>query len=280
MPIRAAVLWTVLALGAAACGDSGVDPSPDPPPVSNASPVIVSITVQGSGPREPAQYASLGETVTVTAIVTDAETPVAQLTYEWTSSVGGSFGGSGASVTWTAPAAAATPTGAVLTLTITERYGTNSSNRVTGTSTVNVHDSVKEVSDLARQFLIDFSDQVHPDVVMKNFTMSCPGAAEEYQDVVKHQNAVTVTSYTIGAPVTTVPFTGICPFRSRFGDACAQVPVRWVGKSKSTGETLISTGTDQVTAVLENNQWKLCASDFDGTTTSGFRTTAGLWFTN
>jgi hypothetical protein len=273
--------WTVVLAGCAAlsaCRGPESPSDPPPPPVTNAPPVIASIKVQGTGPREPEQYATLDETVNVSAVVTDAETPVTQLTYEWTSSVGGSFNGTGANVTWTAPRTATTPANATLTLTVIERYGASGINRVVSTSIVSLHDSVKEVSDFAVKFLKDFSDQKPPDEVMQNFTATCPGRADEYSDVLIHQQQVTVVTYNIDTPSTTVRFTGSCPHRNRQGDACAQVPVRWVSKQKSTGKILISEGIDQVTAILENNQWRLCASDFIGTTTDGLRITNGLWF--
>ena len=56
--------------------------------VSNAPPSIVSIAVKGSKPREPPQFADLDETVTVSATVTDAETPVSQLTFAWSAEAG------------------------------------------------------------------------------------------------------------------------------------------------------------------------------------------------
>jgi hypothetical protein len=265
----------------AACGGSSVAPSddpPSPPPAPNDPPVIASITVQGTaGPREPAQYASLGETVNVTAVVTDTETPPAQLTYEWTSSVGGTFSGNTASVMWTAPPSAVTPADITLTLRVTERYGTNGTYRVERTSTVNLHDSAKEVGDLARQFLLDFSNQLDPDFVMRNFSPNCPGTTDERGEVIDQQARFTVLSYTVEAASTTVPFTGICPFRNRQGDACAQVPVRWEAREKSSGNVGTTSGIDQVTAVLENGRWRLCASDYNLQSSSGLRLTS-MWF--
>src|SRR5207247_3654422 len=86
----------------------------------------------------------------------------------------------------------------------------------------------------------------------------------------------TITSYKFGAPATTVPFTGRCVFRDRIGDACAQVPAEWHSFIKAAtyhpdlkpyvGHMMNVIGTDQVTAVLENDQWKLCASDWNQTT--------------
>ena len=272
---RLAVFPTLLylTLVAIACGtDPGTGPSdPDPPPPANAVPVVTSILVKGALAREPAQYATLGETVNVTATVADAETPVGQLTYEWVSSVGGTFGGNAATTTWTAPATlpGTTPVNATLTLTVVERVDATRNNRVTATSVVDLHNSPKEVGDLAYQFLVDFSKQLAPDVVMRNFTNNCPTTADEYQDVINQQNAVTVMSYDIGQPTTTVPFIGACPYRNRAGDACSNLQVRWTSRIKSNGSISNSSGVDQVTAVLENGQWKLCASDYNELSSSG-----------
>ena len=258
----------------AACGSSSTDPSdPPPPPPVNALPVVTSIFVKGTLSREPAQYATLGETVNVTATVTDAETPLNQLTYEWSSSVGGTFGGNATTTTWTAPASltGATPVNATLTLTVTERVDATRNNRVTATSIVDLHNSPKEVGDLAVLFLEDFSKQLSADVVMRNFTATCPEAAEERAQVEANNAQNQVLSYRIDPANTTVPFTGTCPFRNVRGDACAQVPVSWTARNKSTGAVGTNSGIDQVTAVLEGGQWKLCASDYNLLTATGSR---------
>jgi hypothetical protein len=214
----------------------------------------------------------VGETVSVSALVTDVETALDQMTFDWSSTVGGAFSGSGANVTWTAPnPLSGTPLTATLTLVVTERYSTTTSDglpttsehRVTGTSSVRVHNSVREVSDLAELFLLDFSRQLEPAFVMRNFTPTCPGTADELGDVLNNQRNFVITSYTIGPAVTTVPFTGRCSFRNRIGDGCALVPVEWHSTIKATGQAIWTRGIDQVTAILENDQWKLCASDYD-----------------
>jgi hypothetical protein len=251
-----------------------------PPVVTNAPPVVTNVTVRGTGPREPAQYATLDETVNVSATVTDAETPLSQLTFAWTADVG-TFTGSGAAVTWKAPAGFQTPGTVTLTLTVTERYETTDGtglpvtreNQTRATSTVSVHDSVREVNDLAVEFLVDFSKQLDPAFVVRNFTPTCGGMADELSDVAKNNRDNLITSYTIGTPETTVDFTGRCPFRNVVGDACAQVPVDWRSTNRATGQPGRATGIDQVTAVLENDRWRLCASDFNGTASAAFR----LW---
>jgi hypothetical protein len=241
-----------------------------PQSLGNTPPVINSIVVQGSvGPREPTQFASLDESVTVTANVSDAETPVSQLTFQWSSDVG-TFSGTGSRVTWTAPhTLSGTPANVTLKLTVLESVqakGCSVNNVATGTTSVRVHDSLKEVNDLAVDFLVGFSKQLDPAFVVRNFSDTCGGKADEQGDVQKDNDQNVINSYTIGAPQTSIVFIGRggCPFRAVFGDACAQVPVEWHSTRKSTGANEISKGTDQVTAILENDQWRLCASDFKG----------------
>ena len=264
----------VLLFFCAACAGSGTSPSdPPPPPPNNALPVVTSILVKGALAREPAQYATLGETVNVTATVTDAETAISQLTYEWSSSAGGTFAANAATTTWTAPATlpGTTPTNATLTLTVTERVDATHTNRVTATTVVDLHNSPKEVGDLARQFLLDFSAQLPVDQVMRNFTVTCPEAADERGDVANSNEQFRILDSTVGDAVTTVTFAGSCPFigRNPRGDACALVPVYWRAQDKRTGSVGATRGNDQVTALLENGTWKLCASDYDYITTSG-----------
>ena len=251
-----------------------------PQAVTNTPPVVSGMSVRGAGPREPAQYATLDETVNVSATVADAETPVPQLTLAWTADAG-TFTGSGAAVTWKAPQTFQTPGTVTLTLTVTERYETTDAaglpvtreNQTRATSAVSLHDSVKEINDLAVEFLVDFSKQLDPAFVVRNFTPTCGGTADELSDVAKNNRDNLITSYTIGTPETTVGFTGRCPFRNVFGDGCAQVPVDWRSTNRATGQPGRATGIDQVTAVLENDRWRLCASDFNGVASAAF----SLW---
>jgi hypothetical protein len=270
-PTRLA-LFFFLTVSYTACGSSTTGPSdPPPPPPVNSLPVVTSIFVKATLSREPAQYATLGETVNVTATVTDAETPVNQLTYEWSSSVGGTFSANASTATWTAPATltGTTPVNATLTLTVTERIDATRNNRVTATTVVDLHNSAKEVGDLARQFLLDFSRQLPVDMVMRNFTSTCPEAAQEREQVATSNESFEIVEYRVDEAVTTVPFSGSCPFRNVRGDACAQVPVYWRAVDKKTGVAGSNGGIDQVTALLENGVWRLCASDYDLRVMSG-----------
>src|SRR5580765_1779048 len=90
--------YLMVMLAAASC-DSGV--SPTPPPTTNTPPTILSIVAQGNLPREPAQYATLGEVINVSANVADAETPIDRLTFAWSARFW-TFSGTGPHVTWQA----------------------------------------------------------------------------------------------------------------------------------------------------------------------------------
>jgi len=236
---------------------------------------FASLTVKGTKPREPEQFADLDETVRVTASISDAETPVSDLGLAWSADAG-NFTGGGPSVTWTAPHDYATPTSLTLTLTVTERYNTTNSlgvpvtreNVVTKTRAVRLHNSAREVGDLALDFLAAFSKQLNPDYVLRNFTSDCDGTARERDDVIRQQRDHTMIAYTIGAPVVTVGFTGRCPFLSAFGDACAQIPATWTSIYKPTGNRGTVVGIDQVTAVLEDDRWWLCASNWNQTSST------------
>jgi hypothetical protein len=71
-----------------------------------------------------------------------------------------------------------------------------------------------------------------------------------------------------------VNFGGRCPFRARAADACSQFRVHWEATyikavdNHKVGDHETTNGIDYVTAVLENNRWRLCHSDFEGTATN------------
>jgi len=45
-------------------------------------------------------------------------------------------------------------------------------------------------------------------------------------------------------------------------DACSSFAVHWEVTKKSSGVREITNGIDYVSAVVENNNWRLCHSDF------------------
>ena len=270
LPICIAALALATLVGA--CGGSPMAPGPNPQPPANNTPVIVSIRIQGSRPNEPANFADVGETVGVSAEVRDDETPVSQLQFVWSSSVG-TFSGNGPTVTWQAPAATAAPANVALRLEVVERYGPTSApaafeHRVSSSADVRLHDSAREVGDMARQFLLDFSDSNIRDVdyIMRNFEPGCYGTADERQQVQENRADFRIVESAVGSATTTVGFGGVCSFRSRPGDACARVPVMWDSVKLSNGVRGVVRGIDQVAAVYVRSRgdWRLCDSQFDG----------------
>jgi uncharacterized protein (DUF2237 family) len=241
-------------------------------PGQNMLPVINSITVQSSQTSAPSNFADLGESVPVFASVTDAETLVSQLTFAWSADAG-TFSGTGPSVTWQAPATASTPRSVALTLRVIEAVGSTTQS-VTKTVTLSLHDSKTEIATLSRQFLLDFSNSsLAPSYVVRDFYDGCPGKADELSDVTTNRRDFLITSFTIGtASPVSVAFKAGCvvPERgTRDGDGCAVVQCEWHDKDRVTGTLGTSKGPDYLTAVYRGDRWWLCSSDFpSGTHTS------------
>jgi hypothetical protein len=306
--MRRALLTCLLAAvvaSAGSCGGSNIGPTPGPgggsgggggagggstgPPPNN-QPVIESITIQGTRPRQPASFADLGEAIPISAKVRDDETAVDQLVYSWTATAG-SFSGTGANVTWNAPATAPvsvaglTPATVTITLTITEKFGHPGGplafeQSVWHTVPVALHDSAKEVGDMSRQFLLDFSDTNIKDAnyIMRNFgsTSFCPEPQEvldERADVTRNFTEYRMTNFGIGQPATTVSFGGRCPFSNNRGDACSVIPVFWDSIKIATGERSFSSGNDIIAAAYSTaeKRWWLCASRYQIFTIIGAR---------
>jgi hypothetical protein len=253
-----------------------------PAATTNTPPVIGLMSARGTRPNEPAQFADLDEEINVTAVVTDVETPGTQLTYEWSSNAGGSFIGSGPILKWRAPLSPPLiPINASLTLTVIERYSSvdasglpvTRENRVSKSVEVSVHDSKKEIGDMARQFLLDFSDSTIRDVayILRNFTDDVPeclsAKASEAREIADNRQNFTIVASSVGVANVTFGFRGTCPVHTVYGDACAFVPVDWRSIKIPSGAPEHVGGTDQVSAVYLPGQdtWKLCGSDFDGT---------------
>lgn len=228
--------------------------------------------MQGTRPNQPPSFADVGETVDVTATVVDQETPVDQLQYVWTATAG-EFSGSGARVRWQAPGDATTPSRVTLTLAVVERYGTNLEHRVTRTHDVALHHSRREVGDMARQFLLDFSntDLKDASVIMRNFggAGTCPDPREveaERNDVIRHYSNFRMMDFRVGEASVSVNFGGTCPYRGKQGDACAVIPVYWDSLNVPENRRDRVEGDDIIAAAYSraDSRWWLCASDFDG----------------
>jgi hypothetical protein len=212
--------------------------------------------------------------------LTDPETSLDELTYEWTASAG-TFRGTGRSVTWTAPDAV--PANITISLKVTENYGHAGQpkiykHEVSGSVVVRVHDSRREIGDMAWRFLDEFSKpQTNQDWrdIMRDFNAAaCPQPGEpesERLDVVNHYTNFVMHNYSIGNPSVNVNFGSACPFRGKLGDACVAVPVLWDSTDKRTGSRFPTTGIDHLAAVYSSNdsRWWLCSSDFENFSTLG-----------
>jgi hypothetical protein len=245
-----------------ACGGSPTSPGPQPPPPpANAAPVIDGITV------EPSRI-EVGTETAVAATVRDTETPVAQLTYQWTAAAG-TFNGQGANVMWRAPDNLASPQSYTLTLTVVEQYGAGSQHRVTGTSpAVRVHDSPRELSALAVTFLNDFANSsVAPEAVVRDFWDGCPGKTAELADVRDNRQYYDNLGSQIGTPRVTLDGARLranvavsCQFTSR-AKACPTDEPQCVPNAVGTVR-----GECRMTGVYEQQRWWLCDSTFEGST--------------
>jgi len=290
--------WPLLAFAmmAGACGGSPSGPTVTPPPVvdpgpvvNNTPPVVGKFTVQGTRNNEPPNFADVNEDIPVTVEVTDAESSISSLKFNWNAGVG-TFTGTGNKVIWKAPADVSGPTIVTLNVEVIETYtsqGKSVENRVTSSTTLSLHDSIREVADISRQFLLDFSDSTK-DVatVMRNFQQGCYGTADETSQVTDNRSNFTIIQSNVGPATsanTTVNFGGFCPFRAKAGDACSRIQVYWKSVAKkdvydpfgtlyarSGQQVEAGPAIDQLAAMYykDQQQWKLCDSSFDPDHTS------------
>ena len=246
----------------------------------NQPPVVTSIRSIGTRLSQPSGFADVGETVTLMASVADAETLASALAYEWSGA--GTFVGSGATTTWQLPASLSpTPSPVTATLLVTETFAEGAvihRHRTSASFVASVHDSQREVLDMGEDFLTRFSrSEVPTSEVLHNFSRTCDlgrGRADEEGDVDRNRDTY-IHDFAAFRITRRAPFS--INFRSACfvsdgrvqanTDACASFAVHWEVTTKSTGAREITNGVDYVSAVLENNQWKLCHSSFVGTVT-------------
>jgi hypothetical protein len=229
---------------------------------ANSPPVITSLTARGERPGQPANFADRGETMQIVASLEDAETPPAQLTYEWTA-CGGAFSGAGAEVSWRAPDEVPEPRTCAIELTVVD-----GAHRVSASLTVRVHDSVAEIRDLTLEFLDDFANSsMRAETVVRHFSDSCPGKHDELEDVRDNRETYTSIESAVDTPSVSVGFGGVCPFGNRQADACVATQVEWRSTKADESEE-IAIGTSHITAIYESSEWWLCDSLFEGTSTS------------
>ena len=256
----------------AACGGSS-PMTPTPPAgggggggtVTNTPPQIKSIALSDT-------RVEVGTPVTLTAVVEDQETPVANLTYVWSAPTG-SFSGTGAIVSWTPGADAVTPADFVVTLTVTERYASGSTtleNKVTGTVTAHVNNSPKELTDMSLRFLGNFANSnVSPAACVAEFSDSCRGKSDEFADIDDNRHDYVViastlrpTSQTIAASRVSATVHTFCSFTSRVITTQPRDEICQNGKCPLGSIQGPVTGDCFTTNVYQNGRWWLCDSHF------------------
>jgi hypothetical protein len=208
--------------------------------------------------------------VTFTASVRDAETPIAQLRFDWKADVG-TFSGTGPVVTWRVPKGSATPVDVVVTLTVVETYGTpDASGRrpeqsvSASASAVRVHDSVREIGELSLKFLADFANSSVPaESAVRDFSDSCGGKFDEREQIANNRREYQITRSSL-----TLERATMAPSR-QFGEARVACEFWSVIKQCPAGVSCNVGGNEHVrgkcdlTAIYEQNRWWLCSSLFN-----------------
>jgi hypothetical protein len=277
-PTLAGLLAIAALTFGAACGGSPIDPGSDPPPPpANQPPVIDSITLSGG-------RIEIDGDVTVTASVRDAETAIDQLTFEWAAD-GGTFSGQGPTVTWRPPSDAVTPADFVIRLTVRELYGTapaggtRPEHRITRSSdSIRVHDSPRELGDLALRFLTDFANSaVSADSCVREFSDGCRGKADERSQIEDNRQNYEILSSSLrlkGVSVAANRLTGAmtvdCGFTSRIKRCVPGISNCSVGGIERVAGDCLLTG------VYEQNRWWLCDSNFSGSLVPSMRLFFGV----
>jgi hypothetical protein len=232
------------------------------PIAPNTAPVITSIAAQGRRLRQPAAFADYGETIQLTLVITDAETPAAQLTYQWRA-CDGIFSGTGPQVDWTAPAIGTLPSTCTIDVTVTD-----GPHVLTRSIVVRLHNSIAEIGALALGFLTDFANNsISATTTVQNFSDSCPGKASELEDVKFIRDTRFINTHVYGTPAPTVAFGGSCKLKT--ADACVTTSVEWNSTVIASKAIEIAKGTSTISGIYRDSRWWLCDSHFDGASSLG-----------
>lgn len=248
------------------------------PSAANQPPVVTSIRSTGSKSNQPSGFAEVEETVTLFPSVANSDG--ATLRYEW-SGPGTFSAGADGTTTWRMPAADTTPAAITASLTVTKLFLEagieHRQSSAPFSYSMQLHDSRREVLDMGEDFLTRFTRQLPPDQTLHNFSPTCDGGRgrhEEESDI-QLNRARFVQNFDAFRIMRRTPFS--VNFRSFCQpgdkptqlntDACSSLAVRWEGFDRELNAPYITTGIDYVSAVVENNQWRLCHSAFIGTET-------------
>ena len=128
---------------------------------------------------------------------------------------------------------------------------------------IHYNDSWADVKKISLRYLTELfpNYSLGPAQAVQDFTPSCPGRDEEYDDVVTNRKSFhilsgqyNITSETLDEPKMNGIVIGTCTF----------IDIPMDPKNKLFGKQEKVTGTCTLTAVYENWQWFLCDSKFAG----------------
>lgn len=253
-----------------------------------APPTLSNLRTTGSRPGQPSLFGDIGESLQVAITVANASD--LSLQYSWTVGAG-TVTGSGSTVTWQLPASMPSlPSSVDVSVAAVGTWTEDGvehrqESRLSGVA--RVHDSPADVMDKGFAFLDRFSlPQYSVDDVLVDFSHTCDGGRgrrDEKDDVEKDRRKyIRLPGYTVTrVPPVTFNFGGACAWTSssvRRGDACATFDVRWLVEYREDfqdrdlghiprGTIEESIGRDYVSAVYEENTWRLCHSAYEGTRT-------------
>jgi hypothetical protein len=238
---------------------SGSTTQPNPPQAGTNTPPVIS-SVSASLDR-----AEVNGVVDLTAVVSDAETALSSLAYTWTASAG-TITGTGASARWTAPGTVANAT-VTVTLTVSEHYTSNKNileNKTTGSTTVHLNDSAKEVAALSTTFIDDFiHSERSADFCVRNFSDSCRGKTDEFNDITSDRAQFVHDPARSSYSVSSITYNTAGNVPSQATVATVFGPCRFGTQPKAGGTFAFAVGTCELRHIYENFQWRLCDSHFN-----------------
>ena len=251
------------------------------PSGSNLPPVVTAVRSVASRPGAPPGFVNIGDQVTLVPTVSNAETAGVTLAYEW-SGPGSFTPTSDGTTSWRLPdALSPSPAPVTATLVVTESFteGTTMHRQASAPFpfVLQLHDSRQEVLDMGEDFLTLFTRQLPTNTVLHNFSATCDDGKGREQEAGDGDDnrARYIEDFNAFKISRRLPFdinfhsfctTGGKPLQLNT-DACGSFSIWWEGYDKEMKAPFVTKGIDYVSAVLENNQWKLCHSTFLGTDT-------------
>jgi hypothetical protein len=185
--------------------------------------------------------------------------------YQWTASVG-TITGSGVTATWQIPKGLKAGVDVVITLMVTDTYDAVLNNVIVrqqfvvtkASAAFRVHDSVAEVKELARKFLVDLfgNTSVPPEACMVDFADVCANLGEgknrELEEIVSHrENVVLLQSQVLNQTAQLLS--------PNFGTVHSAM--LYTGRTPPANPLISSLCADfEVTVIYDGNRWWICES--------------------